>query len=216
MKKGTFIAGLGLSGSGKTTVLAELSNITRMRIFSEPEENEWPRAVQNIKKYPFTALTCFRSERIPQLYDAFELSEEGYDVIFDTYYDKVLYDYLGKPGMEWLLDPEDPYFETALMMTKSDWISLPRATCIVFFYVSYDDWIKLLNKRGRVIDKDPQFLKSYKTQQLILNAAKKICKEQDINLIIFKQSFSDPKTQAQKLYNLLVENGLIQVSHEVF
>lgn len=165
---GQLIVGLGLSGSGKTTVLSELAKIANMKIYNEPEEGEWPRAVQNLKTDPFTALTCFRSERVPLLYDAYNDSLNGEDVIFDTYYDKVFYHYIGKEGMEWMISPNDPYFETALMMTKSDWYNLPRATCIVFFKVNYNDWKKLLQSRGRKLDQDPQFLKSYNTQELIL------------------------------------------------
>lgn len=42
---GVSIAGLGISGAGKSSVLSALSAMLKCTFFAEPEDNVWPPAV---------------------------------------------------------------------------------------------------------------------------------------------------------------------------
>lgn len=210
-KKAVFITALGLPCTGKSSVMRELGTLCNFPVFLEPEEELWPAAVMEREECGyFTGLMWFRSTRVPLLYKAKQLQEAGQGVIVDSYYDKAVYHYLGKPGMEWLLSPNDPYFPMAQTISKLDWDSLPDATCIITFEIEYDDWVTLLKKRNRQLDQNPEFLKSFVTQKYFIEAAENLAKERNIKHINFKQQISAPLIIAQQLKSLLIEEGILQ------
>lgn len=84
-------------------------------------------------------LMWFRSIRIPMLIEAERLSEEGETVLIDTYYDKLLYYYIDKHCMRWLLSPSDRYFSVMKEIAKIDKEVLPDADVIIFFEIDKDN-----------------------------------------------------------------------------
>lgn len=209
--KGLLITAVGLPGSGKSSVMKELSGMIDASCFCEPEEKDWADAVMLRHLCGnFTMLNWFRAVRVPQLYRASQLRSTGEIAITDSYYDKLLAYYIGKPGMEWLIDPSDPYFDVVANMAKLDWDELPTADVIVFFDVSYEMWKSLLTKRNRLLDLDPKFLESYATQELFYNACKKLAHEKRVVLIKISQEWSSPKETAEKVKAILCSKGLIE------
>ena len=178
VKTGKLIVAMGLPGSGKSSVFRETAHRLNCKSLHEPEEEYWPDAVHRRAEVgPFTALSWFRSIRVPLLYEAHASRLNGETVFVDSYYDKLFAGWLGKPGMEWLIPKDDPYFEVAEQVAERDYNLLPNADAIVFFRLAKHDWLKLLQNRGRDLDKDSEFLKSYKTQEYFFQTCKEYCEE---------------------------------------
>ncbi len=207
---GSLFAGLGLPGSGKSSLFKCLARKCNAIVFNEPEEDEWPQAVHDRDICGrFTAITWFRAMRVPKLYEADVLRKKDKNVFVDSYYDKLLFYWLGKPGMEWLIGKDDPYYDLVEHMAKRDLQTLPDADAIVLFKVSYDDWKKMLSMRSRRLDRDPEFLKSFDTQQYFIEASESYSKDKNIPLIVFEQSLIGVDKAARKLHNQLLYTGLI-------
>lgn len=172
---GFFIAAVGIPCCGKSTVMRYLAAKLGASYFREPEEPKWPEAVMNRDLVgPLTAITWFRSVRVPHLYNADEIRKQGGVSVIDSYYDKLCYHYLGKKGMGWLIEPKHPYFPVCREMAKLDWQQLPNADLLIVFKVQKNDWEYFLKKRNRHLDRESAFVQSFKTQQLFLQAAKKM------------------------------------------
>lgn len=210
--EGKFIAFVGISGSGKSTTAREIATLTGGISLHEPEESEWPEVIRNIQDYgELSSLMVFRAMRVNTLYQAQKLKEKENLVFVDSYYDKITAYYLGKPGMEWLMDPKDPYYESALQIMQLDVDLLPDADCIVLFEVSLNDWIKMLQSRNRTRDNLEGFIENYNLyKKYIDSAVEQLCSRRNIKLIRFQQNFSSPGQQAEKLKRKLIEEKILE------
>lgn len=204
MKK-KFITALGLPGCGKSSTMRELAKLyDTPYLYCEPEEDKWGMAVMNREECGyFSGLMWFRSERVAMLYEAEKKFKEGNIVITDSYYDKAINYYLGKSGMEWLLSPNDQYFNVAKEITSIDWKILPNVTDIITFELDEKTWKQFLKKRNRDLDNNAQLLESFSTQKYFVEAAEKLCTEFNINHIRFKQCYSNPIESAKKIFELI-------------
>ena len=195
---------VGIPGSGKSSIVKELGGLLNVKYFTEPEEEKWADAAKDWKTYgSFPMLMWFRSIRVPMLIEAKKLSEEGWNVLIDTYYDKLLHYYIDKYCMRWLLSPSDRYFPVMKQIAEIDKDVLPDADVIIFFEVEKESWLNFLRKRNRSTDNDEEFLKNFETQKFLLEATKKLCEEKGIELIIFPRDASPIEGSALKLKNLL-------------
>ncbi|MEX1029944.1 MAG: hypothetical protein WDZ91_07850 [Paenibacillaceae bacterium] len=210
-ESGLFLVSLGLPCCGKSTVMSELGKLIGIDVFLEPEEPEWGQAVmeRDICGH-FTGLMWFRSVRVPMLYQAQQLVKSGKSVITDTYYDKVLHHYIGKPGMEWLIDPKDKFFEVAKQIAELDWLSLPLPTCVITFEIDYDIWLTLLKKRNRQLDKNEAFLKSFHTQNYFIDAGIRLAEQFGVEHIHFHPKLSSAKEQAVELLKILKTKNVVK------
>ncbi len=209
-KDGKLIAFMGLPASGKSSTVRALSLMLDASVFLEPEEDLWADAVlkRDLSGY-FTAVTWFRSMRVPQLYLANGLRVQGQTVFVDSYYDKLIYYYLGKPGMDWLISPDDKYYAAMKLITELDYKYLPNADCIVFLRLSMDNWRELVHRRNRQLDNDQMFLRSFATQDYFLEAAQEYVRSTGATLIIHDQAISSPTVEAQRIYNSLRAKGIL-------
>lgn len=204
MPRGKLIAGFGIPGSGKSSVMKELGNLKGWPVFCEPEEADWAPAVHERDACGhFTALTWFRATRVPMLYEADRLRKAGRTVLIDTFYDKLVCKYLGSAGMEWLMSRDDPYFELAKRLADLDYNELPDCDCLVFFSVDETAWRNLLRFRNRRFDSDNPLEDSYHTYSLFLASAKEYCAEKNIKFIEFENKIDTPLRSAQDLLALL-------------
>ncbi|CAH1756648.1 11271_t:CDS:2 [Entrophospora sp. SA101] len=137
------------------------------------------------------------------LLEAQKLSEEGETVFIDTYYDKLLYYYIDKYCMRWLISPSDRYFPAMKQIAEIDKDVLPDADVVVFFEINHHDWLEFLKARSRPTDQDEDFMKNFETQKFLLEATQKLCAEKGIELIIFPQDNSSIKDSALNLKSLL-------------
>ena len=210
-EQGLLITFAGISGSGKSTLARELAHMCNAKIFLEPEENEWPEHVRNKHPYSdFTAYSCVRGFRVDALLNAWKLRKNGELVITDSCYDKITSYYLGKPGMDWLISRDDPYFACVEMLTKIDTANLPDPDCIIFINISFEDWMRMLIKRGRIRDSIEGFRENYeKYSSYIREAVAMFCKDRNIKLVVFSTEFGDPKTQAARLLKQLEHEKII-------
>lgn len=208
--KGIFLAAMGLPGSGKSSVCGSLSRGYNFDVFHEPEEESWPPAVLDRDVSGcFSALMWFRSIRVPLYYKALEHKRRGRVAIVDSYYDKLLNHYIQKEGMEWLIDPKDPYYDLALEVARLDASHLPDADAVIFFEVKYSDWIKQLAWRDRALDRNPKFRESFATQDYFLAAAEAYSARTGAHLLRFKQEFSSPAQAADRLREQLKHEGIV-------
>lgn len=211
---GNLIVGLGIPSCGKSSVFTELARMHRLKVFCEPEENDWPQAVHERETCGFfTAITWFRSKRVPGLFAAASLRASGRVVLVDSYYDKLFRYWLGKPGMDWLIPSSDSYFSITKRMADLDAKKLPNADTIVFFDVSRKVWNHFISKRGRQLDQHPGFRESFRTQSYFRDAAKEFSSASGAKLIIFKQEISTIDKAAAALSGELRRNGVQLKQH---
>jgi thymidylate kinase len=211
-EKGKLIAFAGISGSGKSSAARELANLCEGVSFHEPEENEWPEFIRHSQDYgELSALMVFRAMRVDALYKAKAWKAQGGLAFVDSYYDKLTAFYLGKPGMEWLMAPDDPYFSAVLEIMTKDVDLLPDADCIVLLDISKEDWIKMLTARNRERDNIEGFVANYNLYKAYTyEAVSLLSARRNIPIVIFNQSYSTPRIQAEKLKNVLIQKGILE------
>lgn len=209
MTSGKLIVGVGLPGSGKTSLFSELSNLTNGKSWLEPEERLWDKSVRQRDEYGHIGgLHWFRSQRVPNLFEARKSADSGEISLLDTFYDKICSFYLGKPGMEWLISPSDPYFDNFKRTAELDLEHLPDADVVVAIEVTKDDWIKMVGSRGRQLDSMVKLTETFHTQELFLNAASLYCKSRNAKLIRFRNVYSTVSESTELLRNTLKSNGI--------
>jgi hypothetical protein len=189
------IAAFGIPGSGKSSVVRCLADILGAQAFFEPEEMHWEVAVAKRDVVGrVTAAHWFRSMRVPELFEAKTLSDNGKLVFIDSYYDKLWLSYIGKPGMEWLIDPSDRYFENLRNLAILDRELLPDVDAIILFQVELVDYIRMEPVPNR-----------YYTQKYYIDAAKEyVCRRAgQTKLIEYRNVYSSPELSAARLATII-------------
>lgn len=209
--KGKLIVAFGVPGSGKSSVFDALGQQIDAQIFHEPEEESWGKAVKERNlSGNFTAIMWFRSARVPQLYEAVRIKENGGVALADSYYDKLFYLYMNMDGLQWLFEASDPYYEEMRMVAKKDHDILPKADCLVFFRVDRETWRKFLASRHRELDQDPVFLQNcFNAQEPFLKIAKQYCHETGTRFVVFDQFYDSPENAAVLLRQTLEAQNII-------
>lgn len=203
-KKGMLIAAVGIPGAGKSSIIKELALLLKGRAFFEPEEQEWPDAVRERDKCGrFTCLNWFRSQRVPQLYQAARITASGKIALIDAYFDKLFIKYMRDESWHWLISPKDPYFPIAEEIGKLDYEYLPDANVVVALKVSKDIWPEFLRIRARELDNIPGVRESIIGQESMLQAAKEFCNEKGAILVEYEQKLSSPKQAAKEIFDLI-------------
>ncbi len=217
----TMIVIAGIPGTGKSSTAKALSKSIGATVFLEPEEKEWPEIVKNRETYGlFTGITWFRGVRVKQLFDADEINKKGENVLLDTYYDKLIHLYLGKPGLNWLISPDDPYFKATQEMSKTDYESLPNADIVVGLKISDTVWEQFIESRGRDLDKLESFKKEcFQLQTHLLNAAQQYCLDFGKKYVEINQEFGSPEKTAliikkESFQQKLINYPLLNISSE--
>lgn len=214
--KGSLIVFAGISGSGKSTLTREVSKRFNAICLLEPEEEQWPEYVQKKQPYgEFGSLMTIRSVRVHSLWNAWELRKNGQLVFFDTIYDKINIHNIGKPSMEWLIDPKDPYFSIAEEVLRLDSQILPNPDMIVLIDVSYEDWVAMLKTRNREKDFIEGFQESYAlARDYLFNAIQAFASDNKIPVLFFQQKHGIVDEQVDLLYRALKNTELLK-KHEL-
>ncbi len=209
-REGLLIALMGLPGCGKSTTAKALSQLVpNSRLFPEPEEEQWPPAVLKRHRFGyFTAITWFRSMRVPLLYMAHQQRSLGGIGIVDSYYDKLIADYIDHPEMKWLIPPSDDYFPVLRELALLDRQLLPNADCVVFLRVTQDQWRHFLSTRQRDMDSEASFLEGFATQETLLIAAQSFTKRSGAHLLLYDQQIGSAESTAEAVKNNLEADGI--------
>lgn len=201
---GGVVAGMGISGCGKSSVFRVAAKNAGGMSFAEPEEADWPLAVADRSAIgPFSSLMWWRSARVPNLYRAAAARNAGQLAFIDSYYDKLLHMYLGAAGMDWLISPADRYFGAMTDIARLDFEILPVCDVLVFFDLDESTWYRFLDRRRRKLDSDPGFRRSYETQKLFRAASLEFCQRQGCTFLPFQQVDSGVDDAAAKLLAML-------------
>jgi len=208
---GSLIVFTGISGSGKSSLTKAISSLYQAECFLEPEEDAWPIYIKDKQPYgEFASYTVFRAMRVNALWQASQKKERGLTIFSDSYYDKITSYYLGKPGMEWLIAPNDPYYPCVQALASLDTKLLPNADCIVLLDIPYSIWVERLRKRGRIRDSLEGFQESYAMyRSYVEEATRSVCREMNIPLITFAVTQESLDVQAKNLLDLLIKSEII-------
>ncbi len=201
-----FVAFAGLPSSGKSSTARALGRILGVETLLEPEEADWPLLIrERATMGAFTALTWFRTVRVPQLFIADEKRRQGASIIVDSYYDVLIRHYLGKPAFNWLMPRDDPYFDAATAMVKADWELLPKADVLVFLRLDEGTWTDFMKKRDRDFDRSAQLRSHFEMQDLMLEASRRASSEHQTKLIVIEQRAGSPGETAIRVEKRLQE-----------
>lgn len=148
--------------------------------------------------------------RVPQLYMASEIRNNGGIAIVDSYYDKLLSRYLGHSLMGWLIPRTDAYFDLMASLSELDWSYLPDADHLVFLKVNESQWKTLLSSRNRKLDKEKGLLDSFPTQEAFLRAAREAAEERGTKLHIFDQIIGHADDIASAVLDTVASSSLFR------
>lgn len=194
------IAFAGLPSSGKSSTAKALGRLIDAEVHLEPEESAWPELVKERATVgAFTALTWFRTVRVPQLFKADETRKRGGHSVVDSYYDILVASYLGDDAFEWLLSREDPYFLAAKEMVKADWATLPKADLLVFLQLDEKTWHEFMNRRDRDFDRTAELNKHFEMQARMKHACQTAAEAHGTRLIIINQTSATPEITARRV-----------------
>ena len=201
---------LGLPGAGKSTLARALAELLQADALLEPDETEWPEfVVHRHVNGAFTSLSWFRSQRVPHYYAATDSVAAGRTAILDSYYDKWCVGWLGRPGLEWLIDPDDQYMPVAMQMASIDHKQLPAADVVIMLEIDEQQWLEQLAARGRVIDGHDPFLRSHGSQAHLIETALEYGPREGTVVIRHTRTRMPPHEEAGQLVRRLQRLGLV-------
>lgn len=212
---GKLIVGMGLPGAGKSTVFAALASllsrdVKNLTLMREPEEDHWPPAVTEREKTGyFGALTWFRSQRVPGLFEAASVRDRGGIALVDSYYDKLIHLYFDHPGFEWLMRRDDPYRDVYRELIALDHANLPDADCVVSFVLGRERWAELVRGRGRELDRTAGVLSTFDTQAAFTQASEQYCRARNIPCLLFHNTHATPLAAGTALLDDLRAAGVL-------
>lgn len=194
----------GLPGSGKSSTARALAQVLQAQVFLEPEEGEWPALVhQRAVSGAFTAMSWFRTVRVPGLFEAQALSSQGKTAIVDSYFDKLTALVLEKSSFSWLVPASDPYFSVAREMAAMDYALLPNADILVFLKIEKHTWFDFMRARGRSFDQSVELTAFFDMQDDIEQACRTLAADHKIRLCVIEQSHSSALDTANLILRAL-------------
>jgi hypothetical protein len=203
-KRGLLIAGVGLPGIGKSTLLKALAHRNGWQRFAEPEEALWPAVARDhTLSGIFTALTWFRAMRVSNLHAADRLRQQGHIALIDSYYDKLMAHYIEAPQMEWLIARDDPYFDLVKQMAFVDNRYLPAADIIVLFTATFASWEQCIMSRKRQLDVERVFPGAFPFQAHLLRAAQLESEKSGSRVLLCENQFGSIEQSVEQLHALL-------------
>lgn len=194
------IAFAGLPSSGKSSTAKALGRLINAEVHLEPEESAWPELVKERTTVgAFTALTWFRTIRVPQLFKAADTRDRGGVSIIDSYYDVLVNCYMGEDSFDWLISRSDPYFSAAQKMAETDWAELPKTDLLIFLRLDEEVWLEFMARRDRDFDRAAELSKHFDMQIKMELACRKAAEDHGTRLVIVDQTSSTPEITARRV-----------------
>lgn len=199
-KKGIFVAGIGIAGSGKKEIFRELHKMLfRSNLFIESEKDEWPEVIRNKDLYDrLTLVTALRNMHLPHYRKAHVARNNGKIALMDNCVDLLYpFSWLGsgvsldfeiwKEDLELMIECLDESQSTELLidcmlkeakvlkyflrhMHANDLQNLAKPDVIVMFDIEFDVWKKFIKKRNPNYDVNKNLDKTHNLSSA-MNAA---------------------------------------------
>lgn len=191
--RGFLIAAVGIPCCGKSTVMRYFAAKLGASYYREPEEWKWPDAITYRDDFGHaTGIMWFRSIRVPNLYRATaDARRDNEFAIVDSYYDKMLHLYLQSPLLDWLISKDDAYYKVMANVAALDYDKLPNVDLLIYFKITQEHWGKMRQIRGRALDADENFAKSFGMQDVMIKAAEQMKADKGIPFFVFDRPFID-------------------------
>lgn len=195
---------MGIPGCGKSSTANTIAKLLNAECFLEPEEEHWSDIVADRDRVgAFTALMWFRNTRVPNLWKAYRLHQDGQIVVVDSLYDKLIAKYIRDPSFGWLIGRTDPYYEVVTQVAEIDYNYLPDPDILVFVHVDVETWKTLLSKRGRRFDESADIAKEFAMQDVMWRACERYASEKNIKFVMHDQRYDSAESSASDIRKLL-------------
>ena len=158
----------------------------------------------------------FRSMRMHHLNQARLMATEGRTVFVDSYFDKLLYFCLGKPGMEWLIHPNDPYFDVMRQIARLDLETLPIPDCLIFFELDYGTWGRMLQTRPQQTETGMFTSAVFQMQEYIKSGIEFLRKHFGMKTLVVHTQLDNPKRTAEHVVSRLCDTASRTLDHVLY
>jgi hypothetical protein len=105
--------------------------------------------------------------------------------------------------MEWLLHPDDPYFDVARHMAQVDLERLPLADTLIFFDIDYQTWHHFLRIRSRKTEEGLFAHTVFFMHEYLRSGVEFLKKTYGTHVITIKNKFGTSRGTAEMLIPLL-------------
>lgn len=198
-----FIAFAGVMGVGKTTLAQALADLTGVAAFLEPGAEAWPvPAGEHWHQHMMALEQWTRDKQLTSFMNAQKHTESGLPAISDGCYFLLAKKLIHHPSCQYYYGKFNTEEKQQVeKLAEHDWHHAPRPDIIVLVEADPGSWIQFLLRRGRSMDKDPDFIKNYLGQQAVIRAAvEEYTSHNKIDLICFQNSSGVIQEAARLLY----------------
>ena len=201
--KPTFLAFMGIPGSGKSTIAKNLADRINSQCYLENEEDLYPNDIklkfndvdkdQNIVDIHY----YFRNMRAEYHKQAEANKKNKLSSILDSFYSKVMLDIIKQPNTDWFINSKNRHFNKIKNISELDSSNLFDADIVIFLNVTKDLHKTFLKSRNRECEVDERIISA---QSSFYNATVNYAEMKNKKLIVVQQEYN-----VDKIVNNIIE-----------
>jgi thymidylate kinase len=201
--KPTFLAFMGIPGSGKSTIAKKLNDRLNSHCYLEHEEDLYPDDIKlkfkNVDKDEniVDIHYYFRNMRAEYHKQAETNKKNKKGSILDSFYSKVMLDIIKQPNTDWFINSKNRHFNKIKSVSEFDSNNLSDADIVIFLNVTKDMHKTFLKNRNRECEVDERIISA---QSSFYNATVNYAKRKNKKLIVVQQ-----ENNVDKVVNNIIE-----------